>query len=172
MENYLEKFKNAHELEKIREIFERLKQEELPPEMVIHPRIIVNKMIELGNIGEIAELIQILDETGYGPHWTDYITYGFFEDKIKESDDIGDIGNLLLTLLDIEFSDFWIVEDFTLSEILEKIKESLDLRDTIRYYLGFLRAKHNELIEYLNDRITLANISSLLKRAEDLCGIV
>ncbi len=172
MENYLEKFKNAHDLEEIREVLERLREEELPPEMIIHPRVIVNKMIELGDIGEISEFIQILDETGYGPHWTDYITYGFFEDKIKESEDIGDIGNLLLTLLDIEYLDFWIAEDFTLSEILEKVKEPVDLRDTIRYYLGFLKAGHFELIEYLNDQITLANISSLLKRAEDLCDIV
>ncbi len=172
MENYLEKFRKTEDPEEIREIFKKIKEEDLPLERVIPPRVVASKIMEIEQINTISEFLRLLDEEQYETYWDSYIHYEFFVRKIKESEDIGDIGTLLSELIGIGYPEFWIYEEFTVKEILQKVKESSEFQDVLRYYLGFLRGGHQELRAYLDRRITSEHITSLLKKAQDLCDVV
>ncbi len=172
MENYIERFKRATDPEEIREILIKIREEDIPVEKVIHPRVIANKILELEDVDAISEILEVLNEEEEEElYWDAYIYPEFFIDKIKESDDIGGIGSLLIELLNTGYPDGWIYNAFTLQEILSKIKKDSNFIDVIRYYLGFLAHYHWDLLDYLNKYITSEDVIPFLKKADDLCEL-
>ncbi|HID16215.1 MAG TPA: hypothetical protein EYP16_05380 [Candidatus Atribacteria bacterium] len=173
MKNYLGQFRKTYDVEEIREIFRDIKKyEDLPLYRIIPPRIVAFKLAKLDSLSSISEFITLLREEGYGEYWYEYIDLDYLVEKIKESEDIGEIGRFLIELGSFGIEESKISEEFSVKEILDKVREDVDIFDRIRYYLGFLQIGHHKLKEYFRGKITNRDILYFTENAKDLCDIV
>ena len=171
MENYIEKFKKTNDIEEIKEIFRKIKEEDLPIDQVIPPRVVAAKLIGMNSINSIFDLLHACYEEEYDLPWEEYIPYDFFLEKIRNSDDIEEIGLLLSELSVIDYSLSWVRLEFSLEEIIDKAKKSQHPYEAIRFYLGFLRAGHEELKTYMHKFITRDRIEFFINHAENMCEL-